>query len=56
MTCQWNGIYCAESRNVEIPADQIKLNTTKKFVVSVQGQSHTLFRTSNCNHAAVDKA
>ena len=53
MTCQWNGNYFAESRNVEIPADQVKRNTTKKFVVLVQGQSHTVFWTSNSKHAAV---
>ena len=38
MTCQWNGNYRAKSRNVEIPADQVKLNTTKKIFVSVQYQ------------------
>ena len=49
-----NGSYCAESRNVEIPVDQIKPNTTKTFVVSVEDQSLTVFRTSKSNHAAVD--
>ena len=27
MICQWNDNYCAESQNVEIPADQINPNT-----------------------------
>ena len=54
MTCQSKGNYRAESRNVEISSNQVKPNTTKKFVVSVQGQQHTVFRTSNSNHAAVD--
>ena len=30
--------YRAESRNFRIPADQVKPNATKKFVVSVQDQ------------------
>ena len=38
MTCQCNGNYRTESRNVEISASQVKPNTTKTFVVSVQGQ------------------
>ena len=36
MTCQCNGNYCAESRNVEISANQVKPNTTETFVVSVR--------------------
>ena len=38
MRCQCNSNYHAESRNVEIPAQQVKPNTTKKFVVSVEDQ------------------
>ena len=54
MTCQWNGNYFAESRNVQIPVHQVKRNTTKMFVASVQDQTHTVFWTSNSKHAAVD--
>ena len=53
MTCRCNDNYRAESRNVGIPVDQVKPNTTKKFVVSVQDQQYTVFRTSNNNQAAV---
>ena len=38
MTSQCNDNYRAGSGNVRIPADQVKPNTTKKFVVSVQDQ------------------
>ena len=41
-----------ESRNNEFPADQIEQNA-KKCVVSTQDQSHTIFQSSNNNHASV---
>ena len=53
MTCQCNGSYRPESRNIEIPADQVNSDTATKFV-SVQDQQHTIFRTINSNHTAVN--
>ena len=40
-----NGNYCAENKNVEIPVDQIGQNL-KKWIVSAQDQSHTIFKTN----------
>ena len=38
MTCQMNGSFCAESKNIEIPPGQIGKKTNKQI------------KTSNCRH------
>ena len=56
MIFQCNGSYRAESAEMLkfLQINQVKPTTTKKIVFSVQDQKHTVFRTSNRNHVAVD--
>ena len=56
MKCQMNSNCCAESKNSEIPTDQIEQNKKqskkKKRIVSAQDQLQTIFRISTNNQAA----